>query len=190
MPTNPISSAIMADGFMEPDELFWLYNQAKRFTSIVEVGCWKGKSTIALAEGCSHGMVYTIDTFLGSPSERDSSHIEATQKDISIQARANLEKYPHVKIMQMTSLQASRQIYFADMIFIDGDHEFHAVMKDLACWSNKAQHLLCGHDINMQGVQEALSIFNIPYDTGPGSIWYTEIYNPKSLFRRFVDRTV
>lgn len=172
-----VEHAMAITGFMEPDELRWLYDRALGYQTIVEVGCWEGRSAYALAAGCTAGKVFTVDHFQGSASELDAAHAEAKTADIYERAAKNLAPFPHVTILKMSSLQASR--YFransVEMVFIDGEHTREAVLIDLLAWYPKAKRLLCGHDANWDGVQEALSIFGIPFERGTGSIWYMEL---------------
>ena len=69
------------EGWCSPVELGWLKATAATMESVVEVGCWKGRSTVALASGCK-GVVYAVDHWQGSKDERDGPHKEATEKDI------------------------------------------------------------------------------------------------------------
>ena len=163
------------DGWMSPEELRWLHEQASEYASVVEIGCWKGRSTAALSLGCS-GQVWTVDHFGGSPSELDGAHGEARHADIFAQAQTNLVAFANVRILNMTSLKASRCFseYSVDMVFIDGEHTFDAVLLDLVAWGRKFRRLLCGHDRDMEGVQKALAVYGVPVSEGPGSIWHCE----------------
>lgn len=52
-------------GWMNDKELRWLFETAKSMQSVVEIGCWKGRSTFALCcSGCP--AVYAVDHFNGS----------------------------------------------------------------------------------------------------------------------------
>jgi predicted O-methyltransferase YrrM len=172
-----LSAALETPGWMDEPELVWLRARARTSRSVVEVGCWLGRSTIALA-GCL-GPVWTVDHFGGSPSEHETSHAEALEpgRDLHAEATASLAAYPNVTILKMPSLNASR--LFApgsvDMVFIDGEHTRLAVLVDLLAWHPKARRLLCGHDVGMDGVQEALATYGLPFQLGPGSIWYAEL---------------
>jgi hypothetical protein len=162
------------EGFTDEPELEWLHNRAQGMDGVLEVGCWKGRTAAVLADASRHA--FTVDTFLGSASELDAAHAEALTTDLYEQAARNLFGYP-VRILRMSSLVASR--LFAerslDMVFIDGEHTRESVLIDLIAWKPKVRKLICGHDVNWQGVAEALAIFGMPFELGPGSLWYTEI---------------
>lgn len=165
-------------GFMSPDELQWLHDEACSMRHVVEVGTWMGRSASALAGGCP-GLVYVVDHFQGSPSEIESSHAEALTTNLYAEAQSYLSPWPNVRFMPMSSIQASRQFTTAsvDMVFIDGEHTALAVLSDLLAWYPKCIKLLCGHDSDWDGVREALARFGVAFETGPGAIWYMRFVN-------------
>ena len=173
--TFDLERCLAIDGFMVPEELEWLYTQASSMENVVEVGCWKGRSTAALAQGCK-GTVWTVDHFEGSPAERDGAHQEASQVDLYSLA-LNTLRFDNVRILRMESVNAARLFRpgSVDMIFIDGDHSLAAILADLILWNPVARKLLCGHDRNWVDVERALSIYGLPFREGPGSIWFTEV---------------
>jgi len=61
----PVVKAEKIDGAMGREDLEWLHDTAKRMASVVEVGCWKGRSTYALLAGCL-GPVYAVDHWEGA----------------------------------------------------------------------------------------------------------------------------
>jgi hypothetical protein len=59
------------------------------------------------------------------------------------------------------------------MIFIDGDHEMHSVIRDVE-WAKRImpKGLLCGHDADNEEVQHALRLTRTDYTVVPHtSIW-------------------
>lgn len=162
-------------GFVEPDELSWLHERASGMDTVLEIGVWMGRSTSALcASGCP--TVYGVDHFQGSPSELDAAHGEALHKDIYTEAMDNLAGHDNLKVLRMSSLAASRLFLdeSIDMVFIDGEHTTAAVLTDLLAWTPKVRRLLCGHDVNWEGVAAALVAYDLPFQLGPGSLWYME----------------
>ena len=53
------------EGWMLDSELEWLEEKAKTMDSIVEIGAWKGRSTLAFCKSCP-GMVWAIDPWRSS----------------------------------------------------------------------------------------------------------------------------
>lgn len=157
---------------MANDELEWLYQTASRMSSIIEVGCWRGKSTHALLSGCL-GPVYAVDHWKGSPDEIGDNHADALHMDVFAQFMKNVGHFPNLKPVQMDSIRASRVLEPADMVFIDAQHSEQALIADYAAWLPKARHLICGHDYAMQGVKAGLIRLGLEsiLDHPAGSIW-------------------
>jgi precorrin-6B methylase 2 len=143
------------DGFMNPHELEWLYEQATKMYNVAEIGCWKGKSSHALLSGCQ-GKVYCIDHFKGSSTEIGGAHKEAQDRDISVDFTNNVGKFTNLVLIKMDSAEAAQQVPDVDMVFIDGGHDYVTISADLKAWKHKARKLICGHDATQDGVPQAL----------------------------------
>jgi hypothetical protein len=162
-------------------QLEWLYEQAKNMDSIVEVGVWKGQSTIPLVEGCS-GIVHCVDHFKGNSDEIGTGepHFEATYNDISNEFLNNLVNYPNMILYKMTSLQATT--FFKpnsiDMVYLDAGHLYDEVKSDILGWLPIAKKLICGHDYEFKGVTDAVyDVFgnNHMIKIFKKHIWYVEL---------------
>jgi hypothetical protein len=162
-------------GWMNFNELNWLYQKSKKMESIVEIGSWKGRSTHGLLSGCP-GTVIAVDHFQGSPMELDRAHVEAKTGNIKEQFLNNCSKFNNLRLIEGTSEDAAKEIpdKSVDMVFIDSAHDYEAVKKDLLVWKDKPVKLLCGHDYSFDSVYKAVSevIGDIrQYET----IWYKEL---------------
>jgi len=160
-------------GWMEENQLNWLYGTARMMSSIVEIGSWKGRSTHALLSGCP-GPVFAVDHFRGNPDERDTLHKEAITGDVFAEFWKNVGMFGNLIVMRMPSVVAAQ--YFApqsvDMVFIDGDHSYEAVMNDLAAWRPKCRRLICGHDLQEWSVKAALKDIGYRYQAINGfDLW-------------------
>jgi predicted O-methyltransferase YrrM len=158
-------------GWMTADELRWLYEQASRYQSVLEVGCWQGRSASALAQGCP-GKVYTVDHFEGSPEEK--AHKNVQPDELMAKAIQHLQPWPHVTILPEASRSAARRFraQSLDMVFIDGSHSVQDVLADLLLWTPKVRYLLAGHDLNWPSVMMGLAVYGVPFEKGPDNIWY------------------
>ena len=67
-----ITNALKVPGWMWQHELQWLADQATRYSKIVEIGSWRGRSTRALADN-TPGTVTAVDGFVGSPFDTELS---------------------------------------------------------------------------------------------------------------------
>lgn len=164
------------EGWMTENELRWLANQSEKTTSVLEVGSWKGRSTIALLENC-RGVVYSVDHFKGSDEEIHKRIIER-EGSIFSQFAKNVDPYENLVVVKMDSLKASTLFpdKSIDMIFIDASHTYEEVKRDIAIWMPKARKIICGHDYQ-DGWPEIKRAVD---DTLPDakvyeSIWYKEL---------------
>jgi predicted O-methyltransferase YrrM len=65
--------------------------------------------------------------------------------------------------------------HFFDFVFIDADHSFKAVVKDIVVWHPKVKPggLLCGHDYGYDvGVTEAVDLFFPDRELGEDLTWF------------------
>lgn len=150
----------MAGWLLSEPELWWLYHTAQRMNSIVEVGSFCGRGTHALLNGCN-GLVFAIDHFKGSLKAEDATYNLDAKKCFL----RNVGGYEHLKLLEMSSLEASCKFAdrAVDMIFIDASHLYEDVLADILAWYPKTSRLLCGHDYSLEGVQRALEESALPY---------------------------
>jgi hypothetical protein len=130
-----ISRALTIDGWMEPAHLEWLAEQASRHRRIVEVGSYQGRSTRVLADN-TDGVVYALDNWKG-PWEADIS-TELRGQLFSI-FQENLKD--HIASGKVIPIRCDHA--FAprgirpDMVFIDGDHSYWSVHRDVTFWKSE-----------------------------------------------------
>lgn len=120
-----------------------LYHLAlKSKGKIVEMGSWKGKSTIWLGKGSEAGnkqMIYAIDPHTGSEEHRSDGKpvwtFDAFKENIS---HADVDKYvvPVVK----PSLEGIKEVPGRiGLIFIDGTHEYESLKQEFNAWLPKVE---------------------------------------------------
>lgn len=166
------STIDIIQGWMDEDECLWLYEQAQKMSTIVEIGSWKGRSTKALLLGYP-SLVISVDHFLGSDGERNSSHKEAQEQDIYLEFKQNVGMFNNLVVMKMYSSAASKffKPHSVDMVFIDATHIYSSFKEDLLHWLPVCKKLICGHDREGDVGQVLLETFGrVP--KGPNSIWY------------------
>jgi len=151
------------DGWLTDIEGISLYYAARYGPSegtIVEIGSFKGKSTIWLAKGSKRvgrEKIYAIDTHLGSPEHRlggqFASHMppEGTTELVFRQNIRQADVEDWVVPLIMSSDDALR--VWRDpirLLFIDGEHAYEAVRNDFLNWQ---QYVVLGgfiafHDVD------------------------------------------
>ncbi len=158
-------------GWMAPPELRWLGQRAAAMGSVVEVGSLRGRSAFALLTACP-GPVYCVD-----PWDDDHGHCFPAFME-------NCGHFANLHAIKGYSPAAAAEVPAADMVFIDGDHGYEAVLADIDAWLPKARRLLCGHDFYLPaehagypGVPRAVQErFGDRALVGPDtSIWYVEL---------------
>ncbi len=138
------------EGWLTDAQGEFLYNAAKNCKGkgvIVEIGSWKGKSTIWLAKGSKAGgnvKIYAIDPHTGSSEHKRYGEAETLKEFKENIKRANVEDIvvPVVK----TSEDAERDWDGKpiELLWIDGAHEYEMVKLDFDSWS---PHLIEGGTI-------------------------------------------
>lgn len=163
-------------GFMSEFELQTLYQMARQYKSIVEIGSWMGRSTYALLSGCD-GNVIAVDHFKGSAGEMETCHRAAKHLDIHSIFRKNTQDFNNLSVLRMDSIEASKLFKpkSVDMVLIDGDH--NAVKADIEAWYPVCSKMFCGHDVFLEVVAKALKDLEIPYKNGADSFWFVEVEN-------------
>lgn len=145
-----------------------MVKQLDNNSHIVEVGSWKGKSSVFMAvEIINSGKNIKfdcVDTWLGSKDGLTANHravLNNTLYDIFL---SNIEPVKHIiNPIRMTSVEAS-QLYqdcSLDFVFIDAGHSYASVKQDIESWLPKLKHgsILAGHDYNngWPGVNRAVN---------------------------------
>lgn len=175
------------DGWMEPAELEWLARQASARHRILEVGCWKGRSTKALALS-TPGSVFAIDAWDKTLDDPEGTYGEALERgwaaiytdflaNLMYERESGKVKIARCPFQDSDGILANESF---NMIFIDGDHRYEAVKRDIAISFDLAESgaLLCGHDYGNgnpgvdQAVNELVPGHNLMQG---GSIWFKEM---------------
>ncbi len=140
----------------------WLYglavNLAGSRAGFVEVGSWLGKSAAFMCEEISASdkviSFNAVDPWYDYGGYKDTYNL--FMKNLDAHGLSGF-----VEPVQKESYDAS-QLFGADvldMVFIDGDHTYEGVKKDIGAWLSKVKHygILAGHDYNWEGVKEAVN---------------------------------
>lgn len=182
--TIDIGKALSIEGWMEPDELSFLAEQAQRHKVIIELGSFLGRSTRALADN-THGIVLAVDHWKG-PNDVEV----AGREHLLEQFMTNLEDRIasgtvtpwNIDHREITADLIRHQLNGEqpDMIFIDGDHSYKAVHSDISNWLPflKPGGLICGHDYNFgyPGLLRAvLELIPSPQPAPCTTIWFWEV---------------
>jgi predicted O-methyltransferase YrrM len=175
-----ISKAQQINGWMSEGELIWLAERAKASKIILEFGCYKGRSTRALADN-TEGIIYAVDPWSGDYYSDDG-------KSKIFSCEVNSEFYNNLSdhilnnrvFLFKTYSTSFIPLLRPDFVFLDGDHHYQAVKDDInhvmrIC---HPRCIIAGHDYGRSdwpGVKQAVDeIFGdkaLIHDT----IWYVEM---------------
>src|SRR5262249_29650597 len=103
-------------------------------------------------------------------------HYDIDHRNLFSQFKANTSSLANIETIRMDHAEAEVPCD-PDMVFIDGDHRYEAVKRDILKWQPKLKSggLLCGHDRNWPGVEQAIQELLPSWKPGPGTLWSCQI---------------
>lgn len=165
-PSWRVAKALAIKGWMTQEEIEWLAEQATTRECIVEIGSYQGRSTRALGDNAK-GIVYAVDDWKGlrtvdvgwwtndTPEDERNTLFErffANVQDLIDAGKIKVIISDHAKVSELPLLKA-------DMVFIDGGHDYQSVKRDIETWLPCLTKggLMCGHDANQEQVMQAVN---------------------------------
>ena len=134
-------------GLEQPDtqvtdsELALLLKYSRQAEVLVEIGCYEGRTSAALAES-GGGIVYSIDPFLAGRAKIPYGHIIA-------RTHCRRKKLRNVQLIKGWSHEvATRFVEDIDFLFVDADHSYSAIKRDWEDWFPKVKNggIIALHD--------------------------------------------
>lgn len=139
-----------------------------KYTRVVEIGVDQGVFSHTFLSRWVNGRVYLgVDPYVGfgPPDVRHSDFLIASAKyaEFAGVARLLVAQSPDI-IATLDGSQCSLYTDPWDLVYVDGDHRYEAVLADCRAWWSKLQPqgLLAGHDFinaDCPGVQQAVLEF-------------------------------
>ena len=153
-PQEIIAAAATIEGWLSEAQGRALYDAAASTTgrgAIVEIGSWKGRSTVWLAAGARRAgrRVHAIDPHRGSREDPDANTFAEFIANIR---RAGVDDV--VEPLVMTSAEAAQRIEEGvELLFIDGDHSVEGAARDAQIWLPRLVPggVLMMHDVGAAG---------------------------------------
>lgn len=155
-------------GFLYPREIAHLYALASEIPqggTVVELGCYRGKSTTALAYGVREqaGNLYTIDPFEGTMVGNIALQKQYAMEVMERMYDRFLDKHVEIYVGYSHDIVQDWKHGYIDLLFIDAEHSYESVARDLADWSplvtDTGRIALHDHNSNWPGVQLAVAEF-------------------------------
>lgn len=146
------------DGWLTEAEAIKLWQLAKavdRGGTILEIGSWKGKSTVCLGLGLRSGKLIAIDSF-DAFGESGSSEVYAERRGETPLLEEFKQNIKRSRIEQKVEIWHGRSEEFAaravalNLLFIDGDHSIDGCKADYLNFAPKLmpRGLLAFHDFD------------------------------------------
>tara|TARA_R110000765_G_scaffold16522_3_gene46336 strand:- start:206 stop:736 length:531 start_codon:yes stop_codon:yes gene_type:complete len=134
------------------------------FTTYVELGVWQGHSIAHLADALKprRGEVklYAVDIFEAWDKNETVADIVPNITKIFNQRLIDNDVRDMITDIRGLSWEAADQFEdeSVDMVFVDADHEYESVIKDINAWLPKIKTggIISGHDIHAEGVRNAV----------------------------------
>lgn len=182
-----VAAGLAIQGWKSAEELAWMAEQASNAKIVIDVGCWRGRTTKTMASVCP-GIIIAIERIDGPYSDdtgRNEILKSVSQTSIFSDFFENLknevkeyrvipifinapEVYRHVKAM----LGETR----VDFVWVDGDHAYPDVSQDIRIYGGLVQDggILAGHDYepSFPGVMKAVDELCPGFQRGPGTSWW------------------
>jgi hypothetical protein len=140
------------------------------YPTVAEIGSWAGRSALIMAK--AGATVHCIDTWKGNTFDQGTSAYVGKDSPYDV-FKANTAG---TGILHTVGESPAIAEQFADksfdIVYIDAEHTFAAVMADIKAWAPKSKHILAGHDYGVfPGVRLALSASGLLPVTVAGTVW-------------------
>lgn len=172
------------EGWFNFQDLYgWIASRAPDGATIVEVGCWKGKSVGFLALQLRalewKGRLVVVDTFRG-----DGDCGNNAGSSIRAEFEENMRSLGVLDMIEIVegdsagsaSLFENGSVWFA---FIDAAHDEDSARRDVSAWLPKIMSggILAGHDWQSRGVRVAVKEL-VPTASHDGVCWFQRVGAP------------
>lgn len=116
-------------------------------TVMVEVGSYAGESALIFAHSERIDRVYCVDNWKGGYDAGDlasGSDMQAVERLFDL----NTQCEPKIVKIRLDSETAADIFKTVDFVYLDGDHSYHQVLKDITIWTGRVRKggYIGGHD--------------------------------------------
>ena len=180
------------DGWLSSTESRFLFEAAKHTKGIiVEIGSWKGKSTVALAAGVGkNGKVFAIDPHEGIIDAKNGKKKPSTYKEFLTNIKRAGMSDAVIPIKETSEDAGKRWKESIGLLFIDGLHDYLHTRQDITLWTPYVSDggIIAFHDAYgsthevFMAVKEFLPTEHIRHVGIVGSILYLEKGMSKHLW--------
>lgn len=142
--------------------------EKRKWKTGAELGVWKGKTYKYILMNCPEVVLIGVDLYQPQPDNTgpetwvagENGHEWDHEKYYNDILMFQKEIGPRAKFIKATTEEASLHVedYSLDFVFIDADHSYDGVKKDIELWDKKVKTGGCvmGHDIDWPDVRKAV----------------------------------
>lgn len=135
----------LPDGWLWDSEAKKLARLARGLT-VLELGAWKGRSTVALASTARY--VVSVDRHQGIPDVDGDSLPDYI---------ANVRALPNVAMVVASFEEFVPLLGHFDLVYVDGEHTPEPVARDAHLAVDRAREMVAFHDWDLETVREGAS---------------------------------
>jgi len=152
--------------FEDRNEMIKHYSNLFSDPKILEIGIFKGEFMDYIVDSCSPCSVDGVDIFEGMMCSGNSDGNNVVYYPLDISYKELSEKYKDSKNVRLIKSDSSTHLRsvdndYYDIIYIDGDHSYNGVKKDLSesFYKIKNGGYIMGHDYEMN-MNKAKNVYN------------------------------
>ena len=130
---------------------------------VTEIGVFRGENSNSIMRFLNIKEIYLIDPYTRYKEDKNDWNYNKIQKAEKVSKR-RMKKYGEkIKFIKKYSTKAVKDIPLCDFIYIDGNHNYEYVKKDIELYSKKLSDkgILAGHDIQIHDVIKAVTEFTV-----------------------------
>jgi predicted O-methyltransferase YrrM len=147
-----------AHSIKEVRDLYEWARQRIDMNLAVEIGTFAGENAVIMSEYFKK--VYTIDPWQNGYDQNDlASSIDFNEVEKAFKNRMiNINNVIHIKKIGEEALNDFENESL-DFVYIDGNHQQDAVIKDINSWRLKVKKngIISGHDLSWRSIQNAIA---------------------------------
>ena len=121
----------------------------KKDSIMAEIGSYAGESAKIFLDSGNVRLLFCVDPWMQGYDEMDAAS-QSNMSEVENVFDSNLSKYNNYVKVKKTSLEAASMFpdHFFDLVYIDGNHKYEAVLEDLKIWIPKIKPggWVTGHD--------------------------------------------
>lgn len=157
--------------------------------SIIEIGSWKGKSTILMAYALNSfdpdsGRIFCVDHFQGSPEIGAVNTFPEFFKNL-VNHYADWCAFP-IPLKSADAALLFDDKPFFDLLYIDAAHDYENVSRDFTLWSPKVRSggIVAFHDAAIPEYPDVARFLREVVEKDPGFELYADVWNLRAYRKK------